>query len=225
VLCMSSDGTRKASLAAMAGAFASFAAWTKNEGLVFFGISLVCFWLVTWRWRSGKPIASQLCYPLFGAAPGLLVIGYFKAFLAPPGDIAAQPIFQVLHKLTETSRYWIIVKALIARALELGTWWAHPLVLLVILAVSLRFSIDERQKQGVILGWLTLTLLFFAYCGVYQITPLDLRFHLSSSLIRLYAQMWPCFLFLVFLILGRPEDLTMPGSVIRKSTKSSEGAV
>jgi hypothetical protein len=40
---------RRPGLAAMVGAFASFAAWTKNEGLVFFVLSLGCYAFFFWR--------------------------------------------------------------------------------------------------------------------------------------------------------------------------------
>jgi hypothetical protein len=213
VLSEYSDGARKSILIALAGAFASFGAWTKNEGLVFLPIALICFLLVSWSWRRATSFGTKWFLPILGAAPTLFVVGYFKLFLAPPGDMGGQPLPQILHKMTELSRYWIIGKSLIARALELGEWWAHPLLLMAILVCFLRIQPGQLQKQEVVTGWLCLILLFFAYCGVYVITPLDLRFHLSTSLTRLYCQMWPSFLFLVFLILRSPEELSCPGGL------------
>src|SRR5262249_15095124 len=90
------SGTRegffhKAVLAARAGAFASFAAWMKNEGLLFFLLSIGCYWVVSLRRRGGVVQTMAPCwYFLIGAMPGLLVVCYFKAFLAPPNDLAGQ---------------------------------------------------------------------------------------------------------------------------------------
>lgn len=81
-----------------------------------------------------------------------------------------------------------------------------PLLLLAILAILLHFRINERETQGVIATGLTLVVVFAAYCGVYLITPYDLRWHLDTSLDRLYTQVWPSFLFVAFLILARPEE-------------------
>ena len=207
LLSADSQGTYRAVIAVLFGAFASFAAWTKNEGLVFFILSMGCYLFVLRNRKTARSAVALWCYPLLGAVPGLLVVGYFKMFLAPPSDLGGQSGFQVLYKLVQPGRYWIIGKALVARALELGDWWTHPLLLIAILAITLGFRINERQRKGVLTGWLLLILLFLAYCGVYLITPLDLRFHLSTSLVRLYSQMWPSFLFLTFLVLARPEDL------------------
>jgi hypothetical protein len=197
----------KAVLAAMAGAFASFAAWTKNEGLIFFLLSLGCYWLVSLRRRSG--VGSSMApwwYFLIGAMPGLLVVGYFKAFLAPPNDLAGQTPVQALHKMVELDRYIRIGKSLVIEALRLGDWWAHPLLLLAILAVALRLRIHRSQTRPILAIGLTLASLFVAYCGVYIVTPLDLGWHLNTSLQRLYVQMWPTFLFLIFLALEAPEE-------------------
>jgi hypothetical protein len=200
----------RASRAVLAGAFASFAAWTKNEGIVFLALSLASYMFVSLRWLGA--VRSRWRHPLFGAIPGILVVVYFKIVLAPRNDLLEQSVGQVLHKIVEFSRYWEIAKALLARALDLGDWWAHPLLLVAILAVTLGFRMDQRQKQGLAVAWLSLLSLFLAYCGVYLITPLDLRFHLSTSLERLYAQMWPSFLLLMFLLLEKPEALLQPRS-------------
>jgi len=196
----------KVVLVAMAGAFASFAAWTKNEGLIFFFLSIGCYWLVSLRRCSGVgPSMAPWWYFLIGAMPGLLAVGYFKVFLAPLNDLAGQTPVQALHKMVEADRYVRIGKSLVSEALRLGDWRANPLLLLAILAIALRFRIDRSQIRPILAIGLTLASLFAAYCGVYIVTPLDLRWHLNTSLDRLYAQMWPTFLFLMFLALDAPE--------------------
>jgi hypothetical protein len=206
-LSTSSVGYRTAILAAMAGAFASFAVWTKNEGLVFFMVNLACYAFIFRRHKKAGKSTTPVWYFLLGALPGLLIAGYFKVFLAPPNDLTNQTAAKVMHKFVEFDRYVLIAKSLIYNAVfRLGDWWTHPLLLLAILAIPLRFRINEGQSQGVIATGLTLILLFAAYCGIYLITPLDLRLHLATSLERLYAQVWPSFLFVVFLILARPEE-------------------
>lgn len=112
-----------------------------------------------------------------------------------------------MHKFVQIDRYLLIAKSLIWIVLNrLGDWWTHPILLLLILAILLRFRVNGRQIQGVVAARFTLTLLFAGYCGVYLITPLDLRFHLATSLERLYAQVWPSFLFVAFLVLISPEE-------------------
>lgn len=207
-LSANSDGTRKLALAALAGGFASFAAWTKNEGLVFFVLSLGCYAFVLRRYKSVENNIAPAWYFLLGALPGLLVVAYFKAFLAPRNsDLMDQTVVQAMHKLVEFDRYVIIAKSLIWIALNrLGDWWTHPLLVLVILAALLRFRISGQQIQGVLTVGLTLGLMFASYLGAYLITTMDLRFQLATSLERFCAQVWPSFLFWAFLVLTSPEE-------------------
>jgi len=44
---------------------------------------------------------------------------------------------------------------------------------------------------------------------VYLITPSDLAWHLGTSLGRLCCQLWPGFLLVAFMVLGRLEDATV----------------
>src|SRR5262249_38077836 len=82
----------KGRLLLAAGLMTSFAAWTKNEGLLFAGAVVLARLLVAPRlagpdagprpgfWRDR---ARQLTLLLLGALPVVCVLGYFKACLAP----------------------------------------------------------------------------------------------------------------------------------------------
>ncbi len=184
--------------ATLAGVFASFAAWTKNEGLTFL-LALALAVLVFERRRMGRFLA--------GAAPVLLLVICFKLFLAP----ASEPLFkqgagQIAHKLVDFGRYAQIGKALFLEAYHLGQPWSHPLLLLAILAVALRFRPESTATRALRASAIALLLVFAAYCGVYLITPSDLAWHLRTSLPRLYGQLWPSALLLVFLVLNVPAE-------------------
>jgi hypothetical protein len=51
--------------------------------------------------------------------------------------------------------------------------------------------------------------MLIGYFFVYVLTPLDLGYHLTTSLNRLFLQLWPSVIFLCFMIAGSPE--TSPG--------------
>jgi hypothetical protein len=55
-------------------------------------------------------------------------------------------------------------------------------------------------------GFIALALMFVGYFFVYVLTPMDLIWHLGTSLERLLLQMWPTFLFLLFLVIGPAEE-------------------
>lgn len=181
---------------ALSGAFASFAAWTKNEGAAF-ALFLAVAILATNR----RAIA---CF-LAGAAPGLLLVVSFKLFLAPPSEpLFHQTVAQLAHKLADPSRYLQIGKALATEVWHLGLPWSHPLLLLAILAVALRFRIDPAGARAWRAAAIALGLAFAADLAVYLITPSDLAWHLQTSLSRLCGQLWPSFLLLAFLALDVP---------------------
>jgi len=190
---------------ALSGAFASFAAWTKNEGAAFAVFLALAILAVEWRAAGLRIALDRLTRFLTGAAPVLLLVVCFKLFLAP----ASEPLFQqgaaqVARKLADPARYAQIGKALVVEAYHLGQPWSHPLLLLAILALALRFRIDPARARAWRASAAAVALAFAAYCGVYLITPSDLAWHLQTSLPRLYGQLWPSFLLLVFLALDVP---------------------
>jgi len=196
---------------ALSGAFASFAAWTKNEGLAFAVLLALAILAVEWRAAGLRSALDRSRRFLTGAAPVLLLVVCFKLFLAPASD----PLFQkgaagLAHKLMDPSRYAQIAKAMIVDLYHFGQPWSHPLLLLAILALALRFRIDATQVRALRASSIALALAFAAYCGVYLVTPSDLAWHLRTSLPRLYGQLWPSVLLLVFLTLNVPGDAPPP---------------
>jgi hypothetical protein len=190
------------------GLFVSCAACTKNEGIAFLACVLVCYPLAGWRSRGLGPTLAAWLHLLLGALPGLLLTALFKLVLAPAADpLFAQKLSQVLPKFADPSRYGQIAKALWDEALNLGIPQAHPLLLLAILAFALRFRIPPGQRAELLFGGLALVLLGGAYAAAYLASP-SLSWQLATSLGRLCAQVWPAFLLLIFMLLGRIEDRT-----------------
>lgn len=186
----------------VAGLFASCAAWTKNEGIAFMACVLACYIAVAWRSRSFKGWA----YMLLGSLPGMLLTAYFKLVLAPAADpLVNQPLAQVLPRFADPACYAELAKALVTNALDIAPPLTHPLLLLAILAVALHFRIVPERRADVVFGAALLALIFAVYCGVYLASP-NLSWQLSTSLMRLYCQLWPSFLLVAFMALGRIED-------------------
>jgi len=197
----------------LAGAFASLAAWTKNEGIVFAALFLSCYFLLEWRGGGLKSVFEKWRHLLLGALPVSLVVAGFKLFLSPGRESALhQPLWEAVSKLGQFDRYATIAKALYAEALELGLGLGHPLLLLGILAVTVGISRPRDWRRPAVLTVLTVGLVFAVYCGVYLITPQELNWQLGTSVGRLYAQLWPGFLWAAFLVLKRVEDRLAPAA-------------
>ena len=206
------DG-RPLGLLVLAGVAASFAAWTKNEGMLFLVAFLVCSILSASRWRqppaSGPlPLTSmrELAVLLLAIAPFLLLIAWFKHSIAPPGDLFANPE-TMIQKILSPARYWAILRWYAKQFLRFGNWVVPATALLIVLRFLIPSSGTRRRETARWSSVMTLALTLSGYFVIYVITPNDLFWHLRFSLNRLFLQVWPSALFLFFLFVGRRASL------------------
>lgn len=194
-----------------AGIAAGFAAWTKNEGIVFLLGILIVFFAVEWRQKGTARAIGRGRLLFAGALPGLLLIVWFKFFLAPAAEpLVKQGLGGMLTKLADAARYVEIAKALGMEIWRLGTGASHPLLLLAILAILLRWQPDLKLRAPSTVAASLLALMLLSYCGAYLVTPSDLKWHLNTSFDRLILQVWPLAVLLCFTHLGRVADAPAP---------------
>ncbi len=188
-----------AGLLVLAGLCAGFAAWTKNEGLPFL---LLATLVVLWRGR-----ARSAAWMAAGAAPAVLLVAGLKLFLVRGAEaMFPRTAAETFAKLADPSR-WLHIAASFARNVwELAVWWAHPILLLAALAVTLGVV---TKKEAVSRLWLALPLagLLAADFAIYLVTTADLTWHLGTSMSRLVVQVWPATLFVAFLLIRPPVSL------------------
>lgn len=189
-----------------AGLCAGFAACTKNEGVVFLvSLSVVFFAFTLWRWRT-RTALSRTAWFLVGAAPGVLLTIWLKFFLAVAVDPLVTQGVSGLARLRDLRRYVEVAKGFFDNLVTLGSGVAHPLILLAILAILLRWQVEERHKLPALIASATLTLMFLSYCLVFLITPTELMLMLGSTFDRLMLQVWPSFLLVFFILLRGVAD-------------------
>ena len=95
-------------------------------------------------------------------------------------------------------------ESLIERLMGFGSGPGHPFVLLAFLALTVSPAGCKRYGSPVWISSVAVGGMFLSYLGVYLISPLDLSWHLQSSLDRVLLQIWPCFLLLFCRLL--PDD-------------------
>ncbi len=194
---------------ALAGVGAGFAAWTKNEGILFVAAIVLARSLLVRPdnslQRQSRPNA-HLAPLLLTVLPIFLLIAYFKHFVSPPGDLFSDPP-TMLHKLLDPLRYWIILKWFTKEFFRFGHWLLIPFPLLM--PAYYFFTREETSGQDLRdrASTLALALTFAGYSAIYLITPYDLYWHLRFSLSRLFLQLWPSAIFLFFLAAPRRADL------------------
>ena len=203
----------------LAGLAAGFAAWTKNEGLLFMlALAAGQVWALTrgssQHVLSRRPINNlrALVWFLLGGAPMLILLAWFKHSVATPGDLFSSPAMMI-HKIFTPSRYWIILQWYAKEFLRFGNWWIVPGT--VALVAFYRLTTGRRnptQEPTVSASRMALALTLAGYFAIYLITPRDLYWHLRFSLSRLFLQFWPSTIFLFFLAVARRSSEIEPNA-------------
>jgi hypothetical protein len=207
-----------------AGLCAGLAAWTKNEGVAFLVCILIVFSALTLWQRGMRAALSRTVWLTIGALPGVLLTLWFKFFLAPAADPLVIQGASGLARLHDLNRYAQVAGSFFNNLLSLGTGVAHPLILLAILALLLRWQIEESYRLPTLMASAVLTLVFLSYCLVFLITPYTLDWQLRSSFDRLILQVWPSALLVFFVLLRSVVDAAPPPVLIKNAvTRKSAG--
>jgi Dolichyl-phosphate-mannose-protein mannosyltransferase len=190
-------------LAGMAG---GFAAWTKNEGLLFLAAVAVARGLTMVSPGTWKTVLRRLVPFSIGLVPVLLVVGYFKLRVAGPSDLWSAPT-EVAARLLAPRRYWKIFWWFARSTLVFGRWTLIPEpVLGFAYALLMGKTKDPLLQTSIRPAAVTLALTAAGYFFIYLITPYDLSWHLRFSLGRLFVQLWPSILFLFFMVVRTPGE-------------------
>jgi hypothetical protein len=204
-LALASTAARPGALA-LGGACASFAAWTKNEGLALVGISAVLLLLLGAREHGVRQALRRVAWYAAGAAPVLLMVLVFKFAMAPKDPMLHVGAAQMLAKIADSSRWMQIGAGFFDFLLQLGAWPAHPLVFLILLAVGLRFRPGLLAAPLSLLPAGAVAAMLGVYFAGLLVTPHELAWQISTALYRLILQMWPALVFALLLLLRAPDS-------------------
>lgn len=183
----------------LAGFTAGCASWTKNEGLLFVGAtSLALLIPVVWK---GRDALRRFAAFLAGTALPLAMVLWFKRVVAPPSAIfGGRHYGEMVDKLLNPGRYLTVLFNVSDGFWSFGAWIVNPILLVIAYALLQRLDRRTLLNTGWLQGVFICTIVFAGYCAIYVITPMDLEWHLNSSLPRLYLHLWPAFLLLAGLI-------------------------
>jgi hypothetical protein len=179
----------------LAGFTAGCAAWTKNEGLLFVLATSTAFSVALLHRRANS--IYQFAAFVVGALLPLLIVLFFKLSIGRHNDLIESSNYQTLQGMLKPERHITILKVVATTLWSFGAWTITPIIPLFVF-VALRGPDGHMLRSyGWLTGVLILTIMAAGYYVVYLITPLDLQYHLSSSLDRLMIHLWPSFLLLV----------------------------
>lgn len=175
---------------ALVGISAALAAWTKNEGLLFFVLLLIAM-----KWTK-QPISMVL----MGAFCILALLAMFKLSLAPPNYLVQSGGAVLIRSVMDPSRYVEVAVGFVYRLIHFGGQRLNTLIPLIAALFLLKHKATHGSRSAAII----LAGMCAGISVVYLITPLDLAWHISSSLDRVLLQLWPAALFTCFNIVDFP---------------------
>ena len=183
----------------LAGLAAGFAAWTKNEGLLFC-ISLAAAHLLS---VSGMPDFRRRLRTLLPLLAGILtvlaIVGYFKLRMAPANDLVNASNRAVLSvRMVDFNRYWVTFWAFAGEFLTFGNVLVPPVIVFSVWLALVRLR--SAVAGTALLPLVAVSIQLAGYFVVYVATPNDLDWQLNTSLPRLLLHVWPLAVTGIFLI-------------------------
>ena len=189
----------------LAGIMAAFAAWTKNEGILFLIIVIFARFLVIVPSKGLSNYIREMVVFLCGAGPVILLLIYFKIKFAFSNDIIAGQSFDVtLSRLFDINRYLVVGKSFIIEFYDM----LHARVILIpFFIIFWGFTSNKQNRRGIQNTMFILIFMLVGYFLVYIITPQELNWHLNTSLGRLLLQLLPSTIFLFFMAIANPNEV------------------
>lgn len=209
-LLADSSSERKAGYLALAGIAAGLAAWTKNEGMLFAFVYLLCRVIFKAKASGVRAAISDCRSIIFGLVPVLAVVLVFKFNYAPPSDLLTptEDVPPLMARITDPGRWGFVISKTIRGIISFGDWrvfrninLSAPIIMLGWLIIA-RFR--KTRPNGLGLAAICLLLMLLAYMAVYASTWQDLAWHINTSLTRLLAQLWPSAILVFCLAAGYP---------------------
>jgi hypothetical protein len=196
-------------IACLMGIGIGFAAWTKNEGFLLLGSVVVAHFLTILVFKAKITRYRQEALSFLGGIfPILLVIMYFKRYIAPHNSPTSfLNMQQVVEWLTDFSRYLYTGKAFLRQIVEpYSLVYSTPIAIFFVYVIFLGFNLKQVKRPGVFTSGLTLCFMLCEYFFILIGISADLTLMVTTSLSRLFLQLWPSIVFFLLLIIANPEE-------------------
>jgi hypothetical protein len=188
---------------ALAALMAGFAAWTKNEGLLFILVSSgILFLTALWK-RSFR----DFLFYLAGFLLPLILLFHFKTQVAPSSEFAGGGLDVLLQKLTDPARNQLVFGAMWGFLLHGGGWYRVGVFPILVAYLILFKTRPIAYPTAVFASLAILSAQLIGYYLFYLISPYDLTWHIGYSLNRLFVHIYPATVFVVLAASQTPESV------------------
>ncbi|MBM3752816.1 MAG: hypothetical protein FJW38_02400 [Acidobacteria bacterium] len=184
--------------AILAGLLAALGAWTKNEGLLFFGVLAGSIAFVATSRAELMSRIGKLRDFAIGAAPVVAVVFYFKSSAKVTNDLVSSASGTFMDRIADTHRHWVAFWSMAGESLTFGNYIVPPVV---VFCVWLGVNRLRRPVRG---AWLIPIFAAVAQLAGYYLVYIggsaDIQWQIDTSVARIMMHVWPLCLFGVFLI-------------------------
>ncbi|HTB18060.1 MAG TPA: hypothetical protein VK708_08075 [Bryobacteraceae bacterium] len=203
---------------ALAGLMAGFAAWTRNEGIVFLIALVVARAIALFRFRQEKFPAAQLLRLALGAAAPLAIVVFFKLRVGGPSDYFSLPASAILKNLAQPARWIVTLEGLVVVLLNFGRFLIPIALVLALYWYLVRFRVDPADRPALATAAIALPLTLLVQLLVDILYVGNLPLEIGSSFERILLQLWPAALLLFFQASG-PLQLSAPAPQAKSRTR------
>jgi len=211
-------------LTVLAGLMAGFAAWTRNEGLIFLAAVILARAFALFRSSQRAAIAPQVLRFLAGAAAPLAVLAVFKVRVAGPSELWGAPAATILKHLVDPSRWIVTLEGLLLILVNFGRFLIPIVLALALYWYLVRFRPDARDRAALstAAGALVLTLAVQLLLDILFVDNISVE--VATAFERILLQLWPAAL-LAFFLASAPLQLVAPNAPHAKPQKKTQKPV
>ena len=223
LLCLQDRYAEDLRFSVLAGLTAGFAAWTKNEGVLFLiAVIAARAWAIL-RYGNRAALKPQFLRLAAGFAAPAAAIAFFKFRFAPSNDLLAKHPRQIVAHLADLGRWITVLEGYIRETFRIG-YFLIPIVLVLALYWYLvRFKVEQQQRTAVATILAAVGLTLAGEFAIYVALPGDASWQVQTSFERLLLQLWPSVL-LAFFIAANTPQLYQPSKAAEKG-KSAKKAL
>ncbi len=205
LLCLQDRHPEDLRFSALAGLMAGFAAWTRNEGVIFLAALIVARVITRVRFRDrAGPVAlvPQMVWLAAGLAAPLALLIFFKLRVGGASDLLSEKPALVLQHLADPARWIFTIQSLVIALFGLGRFVVSIVLVLGLYWYLVRFRVEERDRAALKFAGITLVLTLVGELAM-DLAFVDLLpVELGTGLERALLQLWPAGVLLFFLASG-----------------------
>lgn len=194
----------------LAGLMAGFAAWTKNEGLLFVAAVIVArAWAIV-RFGDRAVLTRQLVRLGAGLIAPLAVTVFFKLRFAPANDLVSRKPGQIVAHLADIGRWVGAIQGYVIAPFRIGNFLVPIILVLAAYWFFVRFKVDARDRASLATVLAAIGLTLAGEFAIYIAFTADMEWQINTSLERLLLQLWPSGLLAFFLAVNLPQLAAIP---------------